>query len=405
MNPLQGRRRATAITVALVAAAAVLPMLVTPTVFAGIPCLVVFQIGLVVPLLWWRRSPVVVFGAVYAMVFVQYLVTPLNVPSDAALLVALYLVAVNRELRTVWAVGGMASVLVLLDGLRVIPRHTSGWAVVEAAVGMAGLVIAAAAIGAYVRSRRAYSAAVADRAARSERERIAREMHDVVTHSLSVMVTLADGARAATGTGPAADAMGMVATTGRQALMDMRRFLEVLREDEPDAARHPQPGIAQLEELVGTVRAAGLPVRLAFEGDADGLPAAVQLTVYRLVQESLTNALKHGGPGGGARVSVGAGEDFVDVEVCDGGGLGARAGAAAGGGHGVAGMRERVAAYGGRFEAGPQVGGGWRVRARLPLGDPAMVGVSRDAVVSGKAGVSGEAAGSGKVAVSGEVLT
>ncbi|MEZ0113630.1 signal transduction histidine kinase [Catenulispora sp. EB89] len=376
MKAPQDRRRTGAITVALVAAAALLPIFITPTVFSGNPYLIVFQIGLVLPLLWWRRSPVAVFAAVYAMVFVQYLVTPLNVPGDAALLVALYLVAVNRDLRTVSAAGGIASVLVLLDGLRAIPHHASGWAVVEAAVGMAGLVVAAAAIGAYVRSRRAYLEAVADRAARSERERIAREMHDVVTHSLSVMVTLADGAKAAAGPGKAADAMGMVATTGRQALVDMRRFLEVLRDDEPDAARHPQPGIAQLEELVGTVRAAGLPVRLAFDGDAAGLPTAVQLTVYRVVQESLTNTLKHAG-GGDAHVRVSAGEDYVDVEVCDAGGLSAST--PVNGGRGVEGMRERVAAYGGRFDAGPWAGGGWRVRARLPLGNEAMAFVAREA--------------------------
>lgn len=377
MKVLQDRRRTNAITVALVVAAALLPIFITPTVFSGTPYLIVFQIGLVLPLSGWRRSPVVVFEAVYVVVFVQYLVTPLNVPGDAALLVALYLVAVNRDLRTVSATGGMASVLVLLDGLRAVPHHTSGWAVVEAAIGMAGLVIAAAAIGAYVRSRRAYLEAVADRAARSERERIAREMHDVVTHSLSVMVTLADGAKAAAGPGKAADAMGMVATTGRQALVDMRRFLEVLRDDEPDAARHPQPGIAQLEELVGTVRAAGLPVRLAFDGDAAGLPTAVQLTVYRVVQESLTNTLKHAGSGGDARVRVSAGEDYVDVEVCDAGGLSTSA--PANGGRGVEGMRERVAAYGGRFDAGPWAGGGWRVRARLPLGDPEMAFIAREA--------------------------
>jgi signal transduction histidine kinase len=367
---LDGRRRSLLTHVAPAAAAAVLPVLIAPSVFSGHPSLLVFQFGLVVPLTWQRWSPVAVFGAVYALIFVQYLVTSGNVPSDAALLVALYLVAVHRELRTVWAVGSLTSILVLLDGLRLVPHHASGWSVVEAAVGMAGLVIAAAAIGAYMRSRRAYLDALADRAARSERERIAREMHDVVTHSLSVMVTLADGAKAASVSAPdkAADAMAMVAGTGRQALVDMRRFLEVLRDDEPDAARHPQPGVAQLEDLVGTVRAAGLPVRLALEGDAAGLPTAVQLTVYRVVQESLTNALKHAG-GGDAQVVVSRGPGFVDVEVCDSGPIKAGAGVPSSSGHGVAGMRERVATYGGLFDAGPRAGGGWLVRARLPLAE------------------------------------
>jgi signal transduction histidine kinase len=142
----------------------------------------------------------------------------------------------------------------------------------------------------------------------------------------------------------------------------------VLRDDEPDAARHPQPGVAQLEDLVGTVRAAGLPVRLALEGDAAGLPTAVQLTVYRVVQESLTNALKHAG-GGDAQVVVSRGPGFVDVEVCDSGPIKAGAGVPSSSGHGVAGMRERVATYGGLFDAGPRAGGGWLVRARLPLAE------------------------------------
>jgi signal transduction histidine kinase len=367
--PGPDRRRTLAVDTAAVAALAGLPMLVAPTVFAGHPVLLALQVCLIVPLTWRRCSPLVGFAAVYAMVFVQYLVTPQNVPSDAALLVSLYRVAVAYELRTVWAAGAMTSVLVLLDGLRLVPHHASGWAIVEAAVGMAGLVIAAGAIGAYTRSRRAYLDAVADRAARQERERIAREMHDVVTHSLSVMVTLADGARAAAGPGKAADAMGMVATTGRQALVDMRRFLAVLRDDEPDALRHPQPGIAQLPDLVATVRAAGTPARLTLEGDVDVLPVGVQLTIYRLVQESLTNALKHAGPGGEAAVRVSGREAFVDIEVCDSGG---RVSNPAGHvGRGLDGMRERVAAYGGRFEAGPHPGGGWQVHARQPLLDPA----------------------------------
>lgn len=366
---LEGRHRGLLTQGAPAAAAAVLPVLIAPSVFSGHPFLLLFQFGLVVPLTWRRWSPLVIFASVYALVFVQYLTTPLNVPSDGALFVALYLVAVHRELRTVWAVGSLTSVLVLLDGLRLVPHHASGWSVVEAAIGMAGLVIAAAAIGASVRSRRAYLDAVADRAARSERERIARELHDVVTHSLSVMVTLADGAQAASLSAPdqAAEAMAMVAGTGRQALVDMRRFLDLLREDEPDAARHPQPGIAQLTELVSTVRAAGLPVRLALEGDPAGLPTAVQLTVYRVVQESLTNALKHA-TGSDARVLVSRSTNHVDVEVCDAGGTRPTA-VPPSAGQGIAGMRQRVAAYGGLFDAGPRTDGGWLVRATLPLAD------------------------------------
>jgi signal transduction histidine kinase len=232
-----------------------------------------------------------------------------------------------------------------------------------------------------VRTRRAQLAALRDRAREleqqrdqqaalavaGERSRIAREMHDIVTHNLSVMVALADGAVYAGPHAPekAAAAMRQSAETGRQALTDMRRFLGVLRADEPDALRHPQPGLGQLEVLVAQVEAAGLPTELAMTGSPTAVPPTAQLTVYRLVQESLTNTLKHAAPGAGAWVRVHASDSAVELEVRDDGrplpAFGARPG------QGLAGMRERVAAYGGELSAGPLPDGGWRVAATLDL--------------------------------------
>ena len=256
------------------------------------------------------------------------------------------------------------------------------------------MAVAVAVIGMNARTRRAYLASVEDRAVRlgrerdqrarlavaDERARIAREMHDIVSHNLSVMVALADGAVFAQHRNPdtATAAMRQISGTGRQALTDMRRFLGVLRADEPDALRHPMPGIGQLESLVDQVRAAGLETRLELDGDRASVPAAAQLTVYRLVQEALTNTLKHGGEGARAEVRVrcSARRRSPSRVTDDGLTRTARRGTAPAStqrtdgtsGHGIPGMRERAAAYGAALEAGPLPGGGWRVAARLVLG-------------------------------------
>jgi signal transduction histidine kinase len=246
------------------------------------------------------------------------------------------------------------------------------------------MTLAAAVLGANIRIRRAHLASLEDRAIRLERERdqraqlavagerarIAREMHDIITHNLSVMVALADAAVFAQHRDPdqTTAAMRQICGTGRQALTDMRRFLGVLRDDEPDALRHPIPGIAQLESLAEQVRAAGLPVRLEVAGDTPPLPAAAQLTVYRLVQEALTNALKHTPDGTSAEVRVRCETEGVGVTVTDDGPPVPGSTPAAPRGHGIHGMRERAAAYGGELEAGPAgPNGGWRVATHLDL--------------------------------------
>jgi signal transduction histidine kinase len=230
----------------------------------------------------------------------------------------------------------------------------------------------------FVRSRReavaqaARTAAAerqAERAVADERARMARELHDIVSHNLSVVVLQAAGAQAAGGTdtGPT---LQKIERSGRQALVEMRRLLGVLRQpDEPAAGPElsPQPGLAELAALAEGVRAAGLPVVLVIDGDPDGLPAAVDISAYRIVQEALTNVLKHAGRAS-AQVSVRCGADEVFIEVTDDG-AGPQPAGPAGGGHGLAGMRERVALFGGELAAGPEPGGGFAVRARLPLGE------------------------------------
>ncbi len=349
-----------------------------PWFFRDDPELLWYQVALLLPLVWRRRAPYTVFGVLAAVAFVQWLFAPV-LPGDVGLLVALYTVATHCSRgRTLWA----AAVLELGNGLAAGRWSSTVEGAVKVFIALSGMAVAAGVIGVNLRTRRAYLAALEDRAARLERERdqraqlavarersrIAREMHDIVTHSLSVMIALADGAKFAVPLAPdkAGDAMEQVSATGRQALTDMRRLLGVLRSDEPDALRHPQPGIGQLEELAGQVRAVGLPVRLTVTGEVAEVPAAAQLTVYRLVQEALTNTRRHAVPGARASVRIGCRDDRVEVEVLDDGRPAPAAGEP---GHGIAGMRDRVAVYGAGIEAGPLPGGGWRVATCLRLGE------------------------------------
>ena len=199
----------------------------------------------------------------------------------------------------------------------------------------------------------------------AERSRIARELHDVVAHSVSVMVVQAQAAqRVLEGEQRSArESLETIEQTGRQALVELRRLLGMLRDGDDELALGPQPSLDHLDRLVASVRDAGLPVELRLEGDARPLPPGVDLSAYRIVQEALTNALKHAGPAR-ARVVVRYGADDVELEITDDG---REPAAVDGNGHGLAGMRERIAVYGGTLETGGRSGGGYSVRARLPL--------------------------------------
>ena len=203
-------------------------------------------------------------------------------------------------------------------------------------------------------------AAVAD-----ERARIARELHDVVAHGVSVIVLQARGGRRVLDEDPeeAREAFDSIESTGKQALAEMRRLLGLLRSDDAELALAPQPSLAQLDRLVAQIREAGLPVEVEVEGEPVELPPGVDLSAYRIVQEALTNALRHAGPAH-AHVRVRYRADELELEITDDG-PGATNGD--GGGHGLVGMRERVAVYGGELRAGSRLEGGFALRARLPL--------------------------------------
>ncbi|MFD8752068.1 sensor histidine kinase [Kitasatospora sp. NPDC059577] len=241
--------------------------------------------------------------------------------------------------------------------------------------------------GRLTRVRRAYLTELEDRAARLERERdaqskvavaaerarIARELHDVVAHNVSVMIVQADGAAYVLDNSPqqAKEALGTIASTGRQALVEMRRLLGVLRTSDTAEEYVPQPGVEELPELLEQVRTAGLQVDYATSGHPRELPRGVELTVYRIVQEALTNVRKHGGPDVHARVAVDFGERELAVLVEDDGRGSTDEQLASGGtdglGHGLIGMRERVGMVSGSLDVGPRPGGGFRIRAVLPL--------------------------------------
>jgi signal transduction histidine kinase len=240
-------------------------------------------------------------------------------------------------------------------------------------------LILAFTVGITVRTRRAYVAALEARAELLERERednarlavalergrIAREMHDVVAHNVSVVVVQAAAAERLVETDPerARQAMRDVATTGRQALTEMRRLLGVLRDGEPSDDLGPQPGVAELAALTATVEDAGMRVELSVQGEERPLPASAALSVYRIVQEALTNSLRHAGPAR-ARVILRYLPDALEVQVSDNGTGGMSPGEH--GGQGLIGMRERVALFGGELTAGPRPEGGYSVVARIP---------------------------------------
>ncbi|MFF4737938.1 sensor histidine kinase [Streptomyces sp. NPDC001262] len=245
-------------------------------------------------------------------------------------------------------------------------------------------------LGDSMRTRRAYWAQLEERAERlekdreqqsrmavtAERARIARELHDVVAHNVSVMVVQADGAAYVLDSSPeqAKQALETISGTGRQALTEMRRLLGVLRTEEGSGEGGeyvPQPDVEQIGELVEQVRGAGMPVEFKVEGAPRPLPSGVELTAYRIVQEALTNTRKHGGPDVGASVQLTYFDDGLGLLVEDDG-RGAQhelyeSGGADGMGHGLIGMRERVGMVGGTLDAGPRPGGGFRISVLLPI--------------------------------------
>jgi signal transduction histidine kinase len=349
----------------------------------------VFQLLLIVPLVALRRAPVTVFAAMSGVAFVQWLVSD-RLLADLGLLVALFAIALLRSRRTAVAAATVVELGAVLASVGWSPAD--GW--IRSLVFLSGLVAAAVLLGVNIRARRAHLAMLTERAERleherdqqariaadAERTRIAREMHDVLAHSLAVMISLADGAGAKLRAEPdrSAEAIAQVSALGRQSLGDTRRLLGVLRAgagDGPGTA--PQPGIRQLDDLVAGVRATGLRASLTVAGDPFELAPGAGLTVYRIVQEALTNAVKHASGARAVDVRLRYQAPQLDVEVVDDGHPApvpvapGPAAELATGGHGLAGMRERASVYRGHVDAGPGAGGGWRVGARLLVGPAA----------------------------------
>lgn len=342
---------------------------------------VVLSLALCLPYLWRLHLPVTVFILTFAAALTQLVLGVELLVADVMLLLTLY----NVASRTRWTVAVPSTLALIVWSLMAsVPLISKGYL----SIGELGVLLLAVVWictwGLLVGTRRKYMEALRSRAEQLERERdaearaaaakerarIAREIHDVVSHNVGAVGILADGAATKVESDPeqARTAMLRARDTSRKALAEMRTMLGVLRNGEgPEEV--PQPGLDQLDALVAEFRSLGVPVELTILGERPAeITSGVQLAVYRVVQESLTNVGKHAGEVSHAEVRITFTPDEVEIGVDDDGrGYADHAGPGVAGGHGLVGMRERVHAYGGRFEAGMRPAGGYQVRAWLPL--------------------------------------
>ncbi|MFC8511070.1 sensor histidine kinase [Streptomyces sp. NPDC057411] len=319
-------------------------------------------LALAVPLYWRRSNPLAALTVMAAAALVS--------AASGAFLQAAYLqalplfhLALGRPAGTLLRAAALLVPPLVVGAVR-FPRGSWDQHIVPTLLAYALVAL----LGITVRSRRDERERAVRLAATAERARIAREMHDIIGHNLAVITGLADGGRYAAAKNPAraAQALDAIGTTSRTALSDLRRLLGVLREESDPAVRDPQPTLADLEPLIAGVREAGLPVHTELAPAAHALSTGAQLTVYRVVQEALTNTLKHAGEEATATVTLSVTEGAVVTTVTDTGTVPATPGQ----GQGLTGMRERAALYDGTLECGPPPnGGGWRVRLRIPRED------------------------------------
>jgi signal transduction histidine kinase len=319
--------------------------------------------------LYWRRSQP--FAVLWVTVIATALASGIGyvqLGGGLAMLVALYTVGRHAS-SDLWSYIGLGGAWAVFGLDYLLGELTA------AAVGV-GLVVVSMAwyIGTRVRMRAERAAQLereratdADRAVAEERTRIARELHDVVAHRVSLMTVQAGAAKTIVGDDPQAalQAMEAVEHAGREALDELRHLLGVLRPKAEGGSLGPQPGLADVGRLVDQFREAGLDVSFTISDGPTGLPARVDLSAYRIVQEALTNVLKHAGPGARSEVRVNLDNEVVSIEVTDDGHA---VTTLPGSGHGIMGMRERALLLGGSLTAGPRVDGGFRVMARLPIG-------------------------------------
>jgi signal transduction histidine kinase len=343
------------------------------------PAMLAFCAALCAPLLLRHRSVRLCFGAIALAGLLQWCLSGPQL-ADVSVLIALYWVCLESDLRSIVLAVVIAQAGAVMLALAWEQQQFKYW------VGVTGLTVAASALGLMIRQRRELLLSLQEKAARLERERdqqgqlgaaaerarIAREMHDIVSHNLTVMIALADGARYALDSSPeqAAGAIERVSATGREALVEMRRLLGVLADDSALDPLEPQPTLERLDDLLARVEAAGIPVTIGVEGDLQMLTPGIQLTVFRVAQEALTNTLKHAVRPSCAHLELRCRAGQVELEVTNTGAIGAiesLGSVAAPGidGRGVRGMRERATAYGGELEVGPTEDGGWRVHLRL----------------------------------------
>ncbi len=335
----------------------------------------VTELPFALALAWRRRFPILVVAVVSLGLGVEAsLGVPVNEPVVPLLVIviAVFSVSANESLRR-----SVLGAVVILPGFAVGLFHISGDAEVKLGNFAFGTVILGGVwvAGRLVRSRTQEASRLARETERleaerliavaDERARIARELHDVIAHSVSVMVVQADAAQEVLKRDPkrAVQPLAAVQETGRQAMVEMSRLVGLLREDGEEVGLAPQPGLSDLDPLADQVRQTGLSVSLRIEGEPTQIPLGVDLTAYRILQEALTNAIKHAGPAH-AQVTVRYGTDSLELEVLDDG---AGTGNGHVGGHGLVGMRERVTVFGGKLDARPRPEGGFAVRARLPL--------------------------------------
>ncbi|MGW6755748.1 MULTISPECIES: sensor histidine kinase [Streptomyces] len=337
-----------------------------------------------------RRAPMAVLAATSAVTLAELVTGDPRAPVAMSAVVALYTVAATTDRPTTWRVG-LATMAVLSGAAMLagpLPWYSQENLGVFAWTGMA------AAAGDAVRSRRAFVDAIRERAERAERTReeearrrvaeerlrIARDLHDVVAHHIALVNVQAGVASHVMDKRPdqAKEALSHVREASRSALNELRATVGLLRQSgDPEAPTEPAPGLDRLEDLVGTFRNAGLPVEVACADRATGLQAAVDLAAYRIIQEALTNVQKHAGAEAKAEVSVLRVGPNIEVTILDNG-PGTEQPSPDSGGHGLLGMRERVAAIGGSCSAGPRYGGGFRVHAILPVQAHATAGLATD---------------------------
>ena len=373
------RRHPFAVDVALTAAIVLLTVLLPGPAYPDAESSFVLGLLITMPLAWRRTAPIPAAAVMIVAGLLQLVASPTLLAADVVVLPMIYALAAYAPRWAGQAGLGIGLAGAVLAGIRYYAPDAQDALLASVVTGGVG-VVAAWALGNLRRARVQRLAALEERArlldlerdqemrlaAQTERARIARELHDVVAHSLSVVIAQADGGLYAGRAAPekAIGALEQIAATGRQALTDMRSLLGVLREDGRQEYA-PQPDVAAIKELVEDVRTSGLDVDLIEEGLPQPMPAGPQLAAYRIVQESLTNVLKHAGPAGRAWVRLQWRDDALELSVLDDG-RGAGAVPSDGQGQGLRGMVERAALHGGRLTAGPRHGGGFGVHAALP---------------------------------------